>query len=155
MKFATLAAAALTLAASGASLDPIAAKQLEAMSNQRKLLSADTATVPGKVIYTYRQSGMTWSETSAVRRVAGVLPPARYSTLRLLTAIADAGRYAQVKQALKEQTLPNGMPYWDALIAAQFLVADDPRLLAGIELAVQAGLGTREEIAALLKKAED
>lgn len=143
------------IATSGASLDPIAARRLEAMSNQKKLLSADTATIPGKVIYTYRQSGITWSETNNVRKVAGELPPAKYSTLKLLTVIADAGRYAEVKTALQTQTLPNGMPYWDALIAAQFLVANDPRLLAGIELAVQAGIATRDEIAALLKKAED
>ena len=131
--------------------------RLEAKINERKITGREMVVINGvtNTVTHYSQSGVTWSETNVARVVTGTLAPVRYSVLKLLTAIADTGKYAQVKTALQSATLPNGMPYWDALIAAQELREDDPRLQSGVALAVSAGLCTAEEAAALLKKAEE
>ena len=131
--------------------------RLEAKINERKITGREMVVINGvtNTVTHYSQSGVTWSETNVARVVTGTLAPVRYSVLKLLTAIADTGKYAQVKTALQSATLPNGMPYWDALIAAQELREDDPRLQSGVALAVSAGPCTAEEAAALLKKAEE
>ena len=131
--------------------------RLEAKINERKITGREMVVINGvtNTVTHYSQSGVTWSETNVARVVTGTLAPVRYSVLKLLTAIADTGKYAQVKTALQSATLPNGMPYWDALITAQELREDDPRLQSGVALAVSAGLCTAEEAAALLKKAEE
>ena len=131
--------------------------RLEAKINERKITGREMVVINGvtNTVTHYSQSGVTWSETNVARVVTGTLAPVRYSVLKLLTAIADTGKYAQVKTALQSAALPNGMPYWDALITAQELREDDPRLQSGVALAVSAGLCTAEEAAALLKKAEE
>ena len=131
--------------------------RLEAKINERKITGREMVVINGvtNTVTHYSQSGVTWSETNVARVVTGTLAPVRYSVLKLLTAIADTGKYAQVKAALQAAVLPNGMPYWDALITAQYLRADDPRLQAGVDLAVQSGMCTREEAEAILKKAEE
>lgn len=152
-------------AVEGAKLDPITVARMESLINTKKLVSREF--VPAlkegvtvtNVIETYRQGSptgiRTWSVTNELKAVVAKRRPAKYSTLRLLTAIADAGKYSLVKNAMQTQTLPNGMPYWDALMSAQFLMEDDPRLQAGVQLAVAAGLCTQEEAEAVLKKAEE
>lgn len=149
------AVAACALAAVHANLDPITTSRLEALVNQRRLVATDMATVPGKVVYTYRQGGVTWQTTNDVKSINGTVMPTRYSVLKLLTAIADAGKYDEAKAALQSAKLPNGMPYWDALNAAQFLTADDGRLKSGVALAVQSGLCTSNDVSEILRKAED
>ena len=131
--------------------------RLEAKINERKITGREMVVINGvtNTVTHYSQSGVTWSETNVARVVTGTLAPVRYSVLKLLTAIADTGKFAQVKAALQAAVLPNGMPYWDALITAQYLRADDPRLQAGVDLAVQSGMCTREEAEAILKKAEE
>ena len=149
-----VAVTASVVAQTGASIDPITVSRLEALVNQRKLVSTDMTTIPGSVIYTYRQSGVTWTVTNLVNSINGTVPPTRYSVLKLLTAIADAGKYDEAKAALQAAKLPNGMPYWDALNAAQFLTADDARLQSGCALAVQSGFCTSNDVVSILEKAE-
>jgi hypothetical protein len=150
--FSTICAAAFAAFAADWTIS-----RLEAKINERKITGREMVVINGvtNTVTHYSQSGVTWSETNVARVVTGTLAPVRYSVLKLLTAIADTGKYAQVKTALQSATLPNGMPYWDALIAAQELREDDPRLQSGVALAVSAGLCTAEEAAALLKKAEE
>ena len=150
--FSTICAAAFAAFAADWTIS-----RLEAKINERKITGREMVVIDGvtNTVTHYSQSGVTWSETNVARVVTGTLAPVRYSVLKLLTAIADTGKYAQVKTALQSATLPNGMPYWDALIAAQELREDDPRLQSGVALAVSAGLCTAEEAAALLKKAEE
>lgn len=148
-------AAACSATVAVSALDPITTSRLEALVNQRRLVATDMASVPGKVVYTYRQGGVTWQATNDVKSVNGTVMPTRYSVLKLLTAIADAGKYDEAKSALQSAKLPNGMPYWDALNAAQFLTADDGRLKSGAALAVQSGLCTSNDVAEILRKAED
>lgn len=150
--FSTICAAAFAAFAADWTIS-----RLEAKINERKITGREMVVINGvtNTVTHYSQSGVTWSETNVARVVTGTLAPVRYSVLKLLTAIADTGKYAQVKTALQSATLPNGMPYWDALIAAQELREDDPRLQSGVALAVSAGLCTSEEAAALLKKAKE
>ena len=131
--------------------------RLEAKINERKITGREMVVINGvtNTVTHYSQSGVTWSETNVARVVTGTLAPVRYSVLKLLTAIADTGKYAQVKAALQSATLPNGMPYWDALIAAQELREDDPRLQSGIALAVSSGLCTSNDVATILQKSKD
>ena len=131
--------------------------RLEAKINERKITGREMVVINGvtNTVTHYSQSGVTWSETNVARVVTGTLAPVRYSVLKLLTAIADTGKYAQVKTALQSATLPNGMPYWDALIAAQELREDDPRLQSGIALAVSSGLCTSNDVATILQKSKD
>lgn len=148
-------AAACSATVAVSALDPITTSRLEALVNQRRLVATDMVTLPGKVVYTYRQGGVTWQATNDVKSINGTVMPTRYSVLKLLTAIADAGKYDEAKAALQSAKLPNGMPYWDALNAAQFLTADDGRLKSGVALAVQSGLCTSNDVAEILRKAED
>ena len=150
--FSTICAAAFAAFAADWTIS-----RLEAKINERKITGREMVVINGvtNTVTHYSQSGVTWSETNVARVVTGTLAPVRYSVLKLLTAIADTGKYAQVKAALQAAVLPNGMPYWDALITAQYLRADDPRLQAGVDLAVQSGMCTREEAEAILKKAEE
>ena len=150
--FSTICAAAFAAFAADWTIS-----RLEAKINERKITGREMVVINGvtNTVTHYSQSGVTWSETNVARVVTGTLAPVRYSVLKLLTAIADTGKYAQVKAALQAAVLPNGMPYWDALITAQYLRADDPRLQAGVDLAVQSGMCTREEAEAILKNAEE
>lgn len=131
--------------------------RLTAKINERKITGREMVVINGvtNTVTHYSQAGVTWAETNVAKIATGTLAPVRYSVLALLSAIADTGKYAQVKAALQAATLPNGMPYWDTLMTAQYLRADDPRLQAGVELAVGSGLCTAEEAAAILKKAEE
>jgi len=131
--------------------------RLEAKINERKITGREMVVINGvtNTVTHYSQSGVTWSETNVARVVTGTLAPVRYSVLKLLTAIADTGKYEQVKTALQSSALPNGMPYWDALIAAQELRENDPRLQSGIALAVSSGLCTSNDVATILQKSKD
>ena len=148
---------ALVSSLTAVALDRFTVSRLQAKINERRIVSRSMVVEGGttNTVTVYRQSGAEWSQTNSATVLTGCIAPVRYSTLALLTAIADTGRYAEVKSALQSATLPNGMPYWDAMLAAQYLRADDPRLQAGIDLAVQAGLCTRDEAEAILKRAED
>lgn len=152
-----MVAMALVLPISAVALDQFTVSRLQAKINERRIVSRSIVVENGitNTVTVYRQSGAEWSQTNSATVFTGCIAPVRYSTLALLTAIADTGRYAEVKSALQSATLPNGMPYWDAMITAQYLRADDPRLQTGVDLAVQSGLCTREEAKAILKKAED
>ena len=151
--FAACAAACIA----GRAIDDFTVSRMEAKINERKIVSRDMVIINGvtNTVTRYRQSGNEWAETNVAKFIVGVLAPTRYSTLKLLSAIADTGRYAEVKSALQSASTPNGMPYWDALLAAQYLLADDPRLQAGVQLAVQSGLCTSNDVASILSKAED
>lgn len=151
--FAACAAAHIAVLA----LDDYTVSRMEAKINERNIVSRDMIVIDGvtNTVTRYRQAGNEWTETNVAIFVTGVIAPKRYSTLKLLSAIADTGRYLEVKAALQSAATPNGMPYWDALLAAQYLLADDPRLEAGISLAVQSGLCTSNDVATILSKAED
>ena len=141
----------------GAKLDPITTSKLEALINTNRLISRTIEErEDGQYsIETYRQAGVVTVVTNKLTAVATSRHPYKYSTLKLLTAIADSGKYAEIKTALTSQTLPNGMPYWDAILLAQYLMEDDPRLQSGCQLAVQAGLCTQEQLDAVLEAARE
>ena len=157
MKKLAIFAACAAACIAGRALDGYTVSRMEAKINERKIVSRDIVVINGvtNTVTRYRQAGNEWTETNVAKFATGVLSPKRYSTLKLLSAIADTGRYLEVKTALQNATTQNGMPYWDALLAAQYLLADDPRLQAGIGLAVQSGLCTSNDVAAILSKAED
>lgn len=141
----------------GAKLDPITTSKLEALINTNRLISRTIEErEDGQYsIETYRQAGVVTVVTNKLTAVATSRHPYKYSTLKLLTAIADSGKYAEIKEALTSQTLPNGMPYWDAILLAQYLMEDDPRLQSGCQLAVQSGLCTQEQLDAVLEAARE
>ena len=141
----------------GAKLDPITTSKLEALINTNRLISRNIEErEDGQYsIETYRQAGVVTVVTNKLTAVATMRHPYKYSTLKLLTAIADSGKYAEIKAALQEQTLPNGMPFWDSILLAQYLMEDDPRFIAGCQLAVQGGLCTQEQLDAVLEAATE
>ena len=141
----------------GAKLDPITVSKLEALINTNRLLSRviEEREDGQYSIETYRQAGVTTVVTNKLKAVTAARHPFKYSTLKLLTAIADSGKYAQIKAALQEQTLPNGMPFWDSILLAQYLMEDDPRFIAGCQLAVRSGLCTQEQLDAVLEAAKE
>ena len=157
MKKLAIFAACAAVCIAGRALDGYTVSRMEAKINERKIVSRAMIVIDGvtNTVTQYRQAGNEWTETNVAKFVMGVLSPKRYSTLKLLSAIADTGRYMEVKAALQSAATSNGMPYWDALLAAQYLRADDQRLQSGIGLAVQSGLCTSNDVASILSKAED
>lgn len=144
-------------AAAAYALDDFTVNRLQAKINERRITGRSYVVEDGvtNTVTHYSQSGVSWTETNVARMVTGTVAVKRYSVLALLDAIADAGKYAEVKATLQAASAPNGMPYWDMFMAAQYFRADDPRLHAGVQLAVQSGLCTAEEAENILSKAED
>lgn len=151
----------------GAKLDPLLVRRSEAIINTKRLLDtklfstnvvdeATGETVKKEYVqYHYRQAGVEWYELKERREISGVVGPRRYSKLKLLYAAEAAGKSGQLKAALSSKETANGLTYWDLFMAAMYLREDDENLMAGIQLAVESGLCTQEQLDAILEASID
>ena len=101
-----------------------------------------------RVVYTYQQGAKTWSETTAVRRIAS-RPVVRYSKLKLILAAKAAGKWADVKSFIEANDM---LDEWNA---CQYLTSDYPAYIAATNAIVSAGVATDAEVKAFMEAAED
>ena len=114
----------------------------------RKVVSTDTATIPGSVITRYRQGSREWATTNVLRRINS-RPVVRYSKLKLIEAAKSAGKWADVKAFIQAHDM---MDEWNA---CQYLTSDYPAFIAATNAVVSAGIATDAEVRAFMKAAED
>lgn len=117
-------------------------------SGKRRILSTDTATIPGSVITHYRQGEKEWSTTN-VLKVVNVRPVIRYSKLKLVVAAKAAGKWADVKAFIQAHDM---MDEWSA---CQYLTSDYPAYIAATNAVVSLGVATDAEVKAFMRAAED
>ena len=117
-------------------------------SGKRRILSTDTATIPGSVITHYRQGEKEWSTTN-VLKVVNVRPVIRYSKLKLVVAAKAAGKWADVKAFIQAHDM---MDEWSA---CQYITSDYPAYIAATNAVVSLGVATDAEVKAFMKAAED
>ena len=114
----------------------------------RKVVSTDTATIPGSVITRYRQGSMEWATTNVLRRV-NMTPVYRYSKLKLIVAAKQAGKWQEVKSFIEANDM---LDEWNA---CQYITSDYPAFIAATNAVVSSGIATSDQIAVFLKLAED
>lgn len=114
----------------------------------RKVVSTDTATIPGSVITRYRQGSQEWATTNVLRKI-NMTPVYRYSKLKLIVAAKSAGKWADVKAFIQANDM---LDEWNA---CQYITSDYPAFIAATNAVVSAGIATPDQIAVFLKLAED
>lgn len=114
----------------------------------RKVVSTDTATIPGSVITRYRQGSQEWATTNVLRRI-NVTPVYRYSKLKLIVAAKDAGKWADVKAFIQKADLEDE---WNA---CQYIASDYPIFISATNAVVASGIATSDQVEQFLKLAED
>ncbi len=116
--------------------------------NVRKVVSTDTATIPGSVITRYRQGSTEWATTNVLRKINS-RPVVRYSKLKLIVAAKAAGKWADVKAFIQAHDM---MDEWNA---CQYLTSDYPAYIAATNAVVSLGVATDAEVKAFMEAAED
>ena len=114
----------------------------------RKVVSTDTATIPGSVITRYRQGSTEWATTNVLRRI-NMTPVYRYSKLKLIVAAKAAGKWGDVKSFIEAHDM---MDEWNA---CQYITSDYPAFIAATNAVVSAGVATDAEVKAFMAAAED
>ena len=114
----------------------------------RKVVSTDTATIPGSVITRYRQGSTEWATTNVLRKINS-RPVIRYSKLKLIVAAKDAGKWADVKAFIQAHDM---MDEWNA---CQYLTSDYPIFISATNAVVASGIATSDQVEQFLKLAED
>ena len=114
----------------------------------RKILSTDTATIPGSVITRYRQGSTEWATTNVLRRINS-RPAVRYSKLKLIVAAKAAEKWADVKAFIQKADIEDE---WNA---CQFITSDYPIFISATNAVVTSGIATSDQVEQFLKLAED
>ena len=114
----------------------------------RKVVSTDTATIPGSVITRYRQGSTEWATTNVLRRINS-RPVIRYSKLKLIVAAKSAGKWADVKSFIEANDM---MDEWNA---CQYITSDYPIFISATNAVVASGIATSDQVEQFLKLAED
>lgn len=134
-----LAVAAFAAAGSKTYADYLAAK--------KRVVAREV--VDDKVLTTFAQGRKTWVETNTLNRVTQRTAPIVYSKLKLIVAAKEAGKWQDVKLAIKTMDLEDE---WNA---AQFITSDYPAYVAATNTVISMGIASEAEVKAFMKKAED
>ena len=105
--------------------------------------------VDNKVLTTFAQGRKTWVETNTLNRVTQRTAPIVYSKLKLIVAAKEAGKWQDVKSAIKAMDLEDE---WNA---AQFITSDYPAYVSATNTVISMGIASEAEVKAFMKKAED
>ena len=101
------------------------------------------------VVYTYARGKTVWKETNTLQRVVQRTAPIRYSKLKLIVAAKAAGKWEDVKAAIKAMDLEDE---WNA---CQFVTSDYPAYIAATNTVITTGVATQAEVNAFMRQAED
>ena len=146
---------AIVATASVMAIDAVTVSRFQAKANERQLVGRETVVIGGvtNLVTTYRQSGVEWTVTNAVKNFTGVLAVKKYSRLKVYVACVQLGLWEKLEAWLKTQNV-NGVNAYTAFMLANELMADDPIFMPMLEAAAGA-LGVGEStIQAVLAAAE-
>jgi hypothetical protein len=120
------------------------------LTERTRIVAQDVATIPGKVITHYRKGKNSWATTNAITVINRVVDrPVKYSKLKLIVAAKAAGKWNDVKSAIKTMDLEDE---WNA---CQFITSDYPAYVAATNTVITRGIATEAEVKAFMKQAED
>jgi hypothetical protein len=120
------------------------------LTERTRIVAQDTKTIPGKVITHYRKGKNSWATTNAITVINRVVDrPVKYSKLKLIVAAKAAGKWDDVKSAIKAMDLEDE---WNA---CQFITSDYPAYIAATNAVVTKGIASEAEIKAFMRQAED
>ena len=115
-----------------------------------KIVARDTKTIPGYAITTYRKGVESYVRTNVIKRVNRAAPRAcRYSKLKLIQAAKSAGKWEELKSAIKAMNME------DEWLACQYITSDYPAYVAATNAVIAQGIATEAEVQAFMKQAED
>jgi|GEM_PF-2596481 len=117
------------------------------LAEKKRVISREV--VDDKVLTTFAQGRKTWVVTNTLNRVTQRTAPIVYSKLKLIVAAKEAGKWQDVKSAIKTMDLEDE---WNA---AQFITSDYPAYVAATNTVISMGIASEAEVKAFMKKAED
>lgn len=120
-------------------IDTATISRFQAKVNERQLIARETLVIGGvtNLVTTYRQSGVEWSVTNAVKNFTGVLAVKRYSRLRVYVACVRLGLWDKLESWLKTQTV-DGVNAYTAFMLATELTADNELFIPMLNAAAAA-----------------
>ena len=132
---------AIAATACAMAIDAVTVSRFQAKANERQLIGRETVVIGGvtNLVTTYRQSGVEWTVTNAVRNFTGVLAVKKYSRLDVYAACVRLGIWDRMEAWLKSQTV-NGLNAYTAFLLANELRADNELFIPMLE-AAKAALG--------------
>ena len=153
-----LVGAAIFAFAEGAKVDPITVKKAEAIINTKRLVKivpkgVNEQTGKKTADYYFEQAGRSWVENREVIDISGKIGPTKYSQYKLLLAARQAGKAGMLKSALSAIVVEDPLTLWDLFMAADELSSDDANMMQGLQIVVQQGICTQQELEAILKTA--
>ena len=125
-KILMVAMAVLACVASAGVLDRVTMSRYQAKFNERQLVGRETVVIGGvtNLVTTYRQSGVEWTVTNAVKNFTGVLAVKKYSRLKVYVVCVQMGLWEKLEVWLKTQNV-NGVNAYTAFMLANELTADN------------------------------
>lgn len=117
------------------------------LAEKKRVISREV--VGDKVLTTFAQGRKTWVVTNTLNRVTQRTAPIVYSKLKLIVAAKEAGKWQDVKLAIKTMDLEDE---WNA---AQFITSDYPAYVSATNTVISMGIASEAEVKAFMKKAED
>ena len=117
---------AIVATASAMAIDAVTVSRFQAKANERQLVGRETVVIGGvtNLVTTYRQSGVEWTVTNAVKNFTGVLAVKKYSRLKVYVACVQMGLWEKLEAWLKTQDV-NGINAYTAFMLANELTADN------------------------------
>ena len=146
---------AIVATASAMAIDAVTVSRLQAKANERQLVGRETVVIGGvtNLVTTYRQSGVEWTVTNAVKNFTGVLAVKKYSRLKVYVACVQMGLWERLEAWLKTQNV-NGVNAYTAFMLANELTADNELFIPMMQ-AAKTALGVDDAtIQAVLAAAE-
>ena len=124
--------------------------QYKYLAARTRIVSQDTTTIPGKVITHFLKGGEMWATTNNIAVInRNVDRPVKYSKLKLINAAKAAGKWQDVKAAIKAMDLE------DEWQACQYITSDYPAYVAATNTVITRGIATEAEVKAFMRQAED
>lgn len=117
---------AIVATASAMAIDAVTVSRFQAKANERQLVGRETVVIGGvtNLVTTYRQSGVEWTVTNAVKNFTGVLAVKKYSRLKVYVVCVQMGLWEKLEVWLKTQNV-NGVNAYTAFMLANELTADN------------------------------
>lgn len=146
---------AIVATASAMAIDAVTVSRFQAKANERQLVGRETVVIGGvtNLVTTYRQSGVEWTVTNAVKVFRGTLAVKKYSRLKVYVACVQMGLWERLEAWLKMQNV-NGVNAYTAFMLANELTADNELFIPMMQ-AAKTALGVDDAtIQAVLAAAE-
>ena len=146
---------AIAATACAMAIDAVTVSRFQAKANERQLIGRETVVIGGvtNLVTTYRQSGVEWTVTNAVKNFTGVLAVKKYSRLKVYVVCVQMGLWEKLEVWLKTQNV-NGVNAYTAFMLANELTADNELFIPMMQ-AAKTALGVDDAtIQAVLAAAE-